>query len=213
MIWYNVRTRLWHKSRSNLYYNYEKYPLSPLKLMFLVLIEQYLPNISDPVYSVHQSFMWFLLLNWRKSIFYPVTAPNDSKCWLIVTSSIQEPAASNCDVTMTGCSRVVAMDAFVAQWNRTFITAQWSTENTSCFPVFVYFFLILWPPVIQHGASLVYINCVLVHIFYDILHTRIHQKLTMAILFKRNRSIRLKYISLIIIFGWHIFAAQICFSK
>ena len=39
----------------NLYYNYEKYPLSPLKPRFLVLIEQYLPNISDPVYSVHQS--------------------------------------------------------------------------------------------------------------------------------------------------------------
>ena len=32
-------------------------PLSPLKPRFLALIEQYLPNISDPVYSVHQSFM------------------------------------------------------------------------------------------------------------------------------------------------------------
>ena len=42
---------------ANLYYNYEKYPLSPLKPRFLVLIEQYLPNISDPVYSVHQLFM------------------------------------------------------------------------------------------------------------------------------------------------------------
>ena len=40
-----------------LYHNYEKYLLSPLKPRFLVLIEQYLPNISDPVYSVHQSFM------------------------------------------------------------------------------------------------------------------------------------------------------------
>ena len=121
----------------NLYYNYEKYPLSPLKSRFLVLIEQHLPNISDPVYSVHQSFMWFLWLNWRKSTFYPVTAPNDSKCWPNVTSSIQEPAASNCDVTMTDCSRVVVMDAFLAQWNRKFITAQWSTENTSCFNFFV----------------------------------------------------------------------------
>ena len=37
-----------------LYYNYKKYPLSPLKPRFLVLIEQYLPNISDPVYSEHQ---------------------------------------------------------------------------------------------------------------------------------------------------------------
>ena len=32
------------------YYNYENYPLSPLKPRFLVLIEQYLINISDPVY-------------------------------------------------------------------------------------------------------------------------------------------------------------------
>ena len=63
---------------------------------------------------MHQSFMWFLWLNWRKSTFYPVTAPNDSKCWPIVTSSIQKPVANNCDVTMTDCSRVVAMDAFLA---------------------------------------------------------------------------------------------------
>ena len=99
---------------SLVYYNYEKYPLSPLKPRFLGLIEQYLPNISDPVYSVHKSFMWFLWLNWRKSTFYPVTAPKDSKFWPIVTSSIQEPVASNCD-TMTDCFCVVARDAFLAQ--------------------------------------------------------------------------------------------------
>ena len=46
----------------------------------------------------------------------PITAPKDSKCWPIVTSSIQELAASNCDVTMTDCSRVVSMDAFLTQW-------------------------------------------------------------------------------------------------
>ena len=102
--------------QGHLYYNYEKYPLSPLKPNILALIEQYLPNISDPVYSVHQSFIWFLWLNWRKSTFYPVTAPNDSKCSPIVTSSLQEPVASNCDVTMTDCSRVVSMDAFLTQW-------------------------------------------------------------------------------------------------
>ena len=120
-----------------LYYNYEKYPLSPLKPRSLALIEQYLPNISDPVYSVHQSFMRFLWLNWRKSTYYPVTAPNDSKCWPIVTSSIQEPVASNCYVTMTDSSRVVAMDAFLAQW----CWGQWFNEfvcakffnNTPCF--------------------------------------------------------------------------------
>ena len=38
-----------------------------------------------------------------------------SKCWPIVTSSILEPTASNCDVTMTDCSGVVAMGAFLAQ--------------------------------------------------------------------------------------------------
>ena len=107
-----------------LYYNYEKYPLSPLKPRSLALIEQYLSHIADPVYSVHQSFMWFLWLNWRKWTFYPVTAPNGSKCWPIVTSSMQGPVASNCDVIMTDCSRVVAMDAFVAQW-----WGQWSQHS------------------------------------------------------------------------------------
>ena len=106
--------QLWSSKDIYIYYNYEKYPLSPLKPRFLGLIEQYLPNISDPVYSVHKSFMWFLWLNWRKSTFYPVTAPKDSKCWPIVTSSIQEPVASNCD-TMTDCFCVVARDAFLAQ--------------------------------------------------------------------------------------------------
>ena len=32
---------------------------------------------------------------------------------------------------------VVAVDTFLAQWNRKFITAQWSTENTYCFNFFV----------------------------------------------------------------------------
>ena len=117
-----------------LYHNYEKYPLSPLKPRFLVLIEQYLPNISDPVYLVHQSFMRFLWLNWGKSTFCPVTAPNDSKCWPIVTSSIQEPAASNCDITMTDCSRVVAMDAFLEQW----CWGQWFKEFDQIVVIFVH---------------------------------------------------------------------------
>ena len=129
-----ISRQLYH----NLYYNYEKYLLPPLKPRFLVLIEQYLPNIFDPVYSVHQSFMWFLWLNWCKSTFYPITAPNDSKCWPIVKSSIQEPSASNYDVIMTDSSCLVAMDAFLAQWNRKLITAQWSTEKISCFNLFVY---------------------------------------------------------------------------
>ena len=116
------------------YYNYEKYPLSPLKPRSLVPIEQYLPNISEPVYSVPQLFMWFLWLNWRKSTFYPVTAPNDSKRWPIVTSSIKEPVASNCDIAMTDCSLVVATDAFFAQW----CWGQWFKEfvKDTCVPSF-----------------------------------------------------------------------------
>ena len=132
----------------NLYYNYEIYPLSPLKLRSLALIEQYLPNISDPVYSVQQSFMWFLWLNWRKSTFYPVTAPNDSKCWPIVTSSIQEPVTSNCDVAMTDCSRVVAMGAFLAQW----WWGQWFNEFVKDTSVpRVIFYYIFWPPCFDTG--------------------------------------------------------------
>ena len=137
-----------------LYYNYEKYPLSPLNSRSLTLIEQYLPNISDPVYSVHQSFMWFLWLNWRKSTFYPVTAPNGSKCWPIVTSSIQEPVASNCDVTMTDCSRLVAMDAFLAQW-----WGQWSQHSgrprkfLALISLLSYFLLYFVTPVFQHRSQ------------------------------------------------------------
>ena len=58
--------------------------------------------------------------------------------------------------------RVVAMDAFLAQWNRKFITAQWSTENTSWFNFFVYFFFNFVIPVFQHGASLVFIIVVII---------------------------------------------------
>ena len=154
----------------NLYYDYEKYLLSPLKPKILALIEQYLPNISDPVYSVHQSFMWFLWLNWRKSTFYPLTAPNDSKCWPIVTSSIQEPAASNCDITMTNSSRVVAMDAFLTQW----CWGQWFNEfvidtYVPSFSTLFKFFFYFVTPVFQHGALLVLLIGPLVTNFSEIL--------------------------------------------
>ena len=39
-----------------------------------------------------------------------------SKCWPIVTSSIHEPVATSCDVTMTDCSHAVSMDTFLSQW-------------------------------------------------------------------------------------------------
>ena len=127
------------------------------------------------MYSVHQSFMWFLWLNWRKSTFYSATAPNDSKWWPIVTSSIQEPVASNCDVTMTDSSCVVAMDAFLAQWcwgrwfnefvpsistlwkkslkpwNVLHVTS-WLTGKGQCARHEI---MVLMTPVFQHGASLV----------------------------------------------------------
>ena len=146
----------------HLFHNYQRYPLSPLKPKSLALIEPYLPNIFDPVYSVNQSFMWFLWLNWRKSTFYPATAPNDSECWPIVTSSIQEPVASNCDVTMTDCFRVVAMHAFLAQW----CWGQWFNEFVKDMPVpsfsqLSYFLLYLVTPVFQHGASLFIIRSIM----------------------------------------------------
>ena len=57
----------------------EKYPPSHLKPRCLMLIEQYLSNISDPVYSVQRSYMWLMCLKQHKSTFYPVTAPDDLK--------------------------------------------------------------------------------------------------------------------------------------
>ena len=159
-------TLYFNRQYGHLYYNYEKYPLSPLKPGSLAFIEQYLPNISDTVYSVHLWFMWFLWLNWRKSTFYPITAPNDSKCWpivtssikcwRIVTSSIQEPATSHCDVTMTDGFRMGSMDTFLAQW----CWWQWFNEfvKTRLCQVFRNLWsreMFFMTPVFQHGASLV----------------------------------------------------------
>ena len=109
--------------------------------------------------------MWFLWRNWRKSTFYPVTAPNGSKCWPIVTSSIQEPVASNCDVTMTNWSCVVAMDTFLGQW-----WGQWSQHSgrprtfLALISLLNLFFMLFYVCVFQHGASLVdIINCVYIY--------------------------------------------------
>ena len=75
--------------------------------------------------------------------------------WPIVTSSLQERAAINCDVTMLDCSRVVAMDAFLTQWcwgqlfnefvKDTYVPSFFNimekiceaVKNTSCFNFFV----------------------------------------------------------------------------
>ena len=103
----------------------KKFPLSPLKSRCLVLLSLHLQNISNTfmcisVHSVHRSNMCFLSFNWRKSTFIPLPSPTISKyqnsCWLIVTSAKHEPSGSNCDITMTDCSRAVSMDAFLSQW-------------------------------------------------------------------------------------------------
>ena len=49
--------------------------------------------------------------------FIPSLPPMISKCWFIVTSSTHEPAAGNCDVAMTDCSRGVSMDLLSDIWN------------------------------------------------------------------------------------------------
>ena len=55
-------------------------------------------------------------LSYINQHFISSQLPMISKCWTIVTSSTHEPAAGNCDVTMTYCSRVVSIDAFISQW-------------------------------------------------------------------------------------------------
>ena len=64
----------------------------------------------------------------------------------------QEPAASNCDITMTDCSWVVAMDAFLAQWNRKNSSQHSGRLRTLLALISFYFilFLILWHPTPTH---------------------------------------------------------------
>ena len=58
-----------------LYYNYEKYPLSPLKPGSLALLSWHVPYNWGSGNSVHQSFTWFLSLNWCNSTFYHSWVP------------------------------------------------------------------------------------------------------------------------------------------
>ena len=123
---------------------------------------------------MHQSFMWFLWLNWRKSTFYPVTAPKDSKCWKMLNycdvidtrADRQQLWRHNDRLFPRGCyGRFLSTMMLISLINvcaniyvistRKRITAQLSTENTSCFDLFIF---ILWSPVFQHGASLIYID-------------------------------------------------------
>ena len=59
----------------NLCYNYEKYPLSPLKPRGLALLSWHVPYNWGSGNSVHQSFTWLLPLYWRKSTFYCSRVP------------------------------------------------------------------------------------------------------------------------------------------
>ena len=56
-------------------YNYEKYPLSPLKPRGLAPLSWHVPYNWGSWNSVHQSFTWFLSLNWLKSTFYRSRVP------------------------------------------------------------------------------------------------------------------------------------------
>ena len=131
-----------------LYYNCEKYPLSPLKPRSLAFIEQYLPNISDPVYSVHQSFMWFLWLNWRKSHFIPSLLQMIQNvdllwCHRYTRAGCQPLWRHNDRLFPHGFYGHFIINSqglnVCAIWNRKLITAYWATKNTSCFNFFVYF--------------------------------------------------------------------------
>ena len=56
-------------------YNYEKYPLSPLKPRGLELLSWHVPYNWSSGNSVQQSFIWFLSLYWRKSKLYCSRVP------------------------------------------------------------------------------------------------------------------------------------------
>ena len=95
--------------------------------------------------------MWFLWLNWCKSTFYILTAPNGSKCWPIVTSSIQDTRAGHQQLWRHN-DRLFPRGyygRFLSTKMRTVITAQWATENISCF----IFYLILWPRASTRGIA------------------------------------------------------------
>ena len=67
----NVKgTSFYLKGTWYLYYNCEKYPLSPLKPRGLALLSWHVPYNWDSGNLVHPSFTWFLSLNWHKSTFY-----------------------------------------------------------------------------------------------------------------------------------------------
>ena len=117
-------------------YNYEKYPLSPLKPKILALIEQYLPNISDTVYSVHQS-----------TDVNPHFIPSRLRMIQNVDLLWRHRYKSRSPAIVTSQWPIVpTWLLWTLQWNRKFTTAQWSTENTSCFNFFSIFFKFCDPP-------------------------------------------------------------------
>ena len=59
----------------HLYYNCEKYPLSPLKPRDLALLLWHVPYNWGSGNSVHPLFTWFLSLKWCKLTFYHSWVP------------------------------------------------------------------------------------------------------------------------------------------
>ena len=97
-------------------HNFTKYPLSPLNR-----------GVWCSLNNTYQTFLTLCIrctdhlcdscaLSDINQHFIPSLLPVISKCWPIVTSSTHEPAASNCDVTMTDCSLGVSMDVLLSQW-------------------------------------------------------------------------------------------------
>ena len=93
----NIRYRLWNQGFWH--------PLNNTYLIFLTPCIQCTDHLCDSCGLIDVN-----------PHFIPSVLPNDSKFWPIVTSLIQGLDVSNCDVTMTDCSRVVSMDIFLAQW-------------------------------------------------------------------------------------------------
>ena len=54
----------------------------------------------------------------------PIQFQNVNSCWPIVTSLVHEAVSSYCDVTVTDCSHVFSLDAFLPQWR----WGQWIKE-------------------------------------------------------------------------------------
>ena len=104
-MWKNIlELNMFQLYKDYLYYNYEKYPLSPLKPRSLALLSWHVPYNWGSGNLVHQHLHDSCPLTDVNPHF---TAPGCRyyfKRWHIVTSLTHGPAASYCDVIMAHCS-------------------------------------------------------------------------------------------------------------